>query len=142
MSKTETELRKPVVSLLRASGAMVIPYVGSTMGRSGVSDVHIVSRLFNGYVEFKGPETPRQADQEQFVRDCLKRGYPAVFFRLMESRWSKQKQKGFYTGQFEWQSRVEDKLRWWEYTISGSHGVTLLQQLSTWWEVYGSLVQL
>ena len=80
---TETEFRKPFVAALRKCGASVVPYVGSTMGFSGVADVFVAHLHWHGWVEFKGPNTPLSKLQEIFLADMRARNVHAHCVRFV-----------------------------------------------------------
>ncbi len=82
---TETKLRKPFIEALRRCGAKVIPYVGSTMGQQGTADVFVAHKIWHGWIEFKGPNTPLTRLQEIFLSDMRKRNVNAHCIRLLDT---------------------------------------------------------
>jgi len=80
---TETKLRKPFVKALREIGAVVIPYVGSSYGQQGVSDVFIAHKDWHGWIEFKGPTTQIAPLQQIFINGMRKRNVNAGVIRLL-----------------------------------------------------------
>jgi len=79
---TETELRKPIIKALRKVNAIVVPYVGSTMGIEGVADVFVAHTRWQGWIEFKGPTTKIKPLQLRFIEDMRQRGVNAHIMRL------------------------------------------------------------
>jgi len=82
---TESTLRQPLVKALRKTGAKVTPIVGSTMGIKGTSDVFLASKLWHGWIEFKGPKTKIEPIQLEFIKDHRARLVNAVFLRLLDN---------------------------------------------------------
>lgn len=81
---TETQLRKPFVEALRKAGAIVVPYVGSTFGQQGTSDVFVAHKLWSGWIEFKGPKTKVEPIQVRFIKDMQIRRVNATIVRLLK----------------------------------------------------------
>lgn len=79
---TETELRKIAVKALKKVNALVIPYVGSTMGMTDTPDVYISHKRWQGWVEFKGPETDVKDGQLYFRNNLRVHGTKAHILRL------------------------------------------------------------
>lgn len=87
VKQSETALRKPFINALRNVGALVIPYVGSTYGVAGTSDVFVAHVKWHGWIEFKGPKTKVEAVQQHFIDEMLKRKVNAFVVRLFPNNW-------------------------------------------------------
>lgn len=79
---TETALRKPFISALRDTGAIVIPYVGSTYGVTGTPDIFVAHLMWSGWIEFKGPNTRIEPIQQRMIDSLRKRNVKVEIVRL------------------------------------------------------------
>ena len=81
VANTEPEETAPFCKGLVELGCLVtVMAAGGTS--SGWPDRLVIHRAWAGFIEFKGPRTRVRKNQELTMRECMRRGFPAVVVRF------------------------------------------------------------
>jgi len=81
---TETKLTARLVKSWREMNCEVINIAGSAMQDPGWPDVFVCGRLWDGFIEFKGPTTPLQPHQARIIQRLEEANTNVCIVRFIE----------------------------------------------------------